>query len=122
MPAYDGTPRVRYGILRPEADAIFVEHRPLDYDRQSASAKRRRIGLPAGYCEALATGFWPSCDVLPIVDRHRRGQPLDAPTHCCRFTTPQHSLNRSASGIGVSCTASTESITDRVPLLPPLKA
>jgi predicted phosphodiesterase len=86
MPANDGTPRVWYSILRWDADAISIEHRPLDYDWRSASAKMRGAGLPAGYSEALATGLWPSCDILPLAERERRGQPLDAPTYRWRFT------------------------------------
>ena len=37
----------------------------------------RERGLPAGYADALETGLWPSCDVLPLRERER-GTPLAA--------------------------------------------
>jgi predicted phosphodiesterase len=76
MPANDGTPRVWFSMLGREGDDIAAEHLPLDYDWATAAAKMRRAGLPAGYAEALATGLWPSCDVLPAAERRLTGRPL----------------------------------------------
>jgi hypothetical protein len=42
-----------------------------------AAAKMRRRGPPEGYAAALETGLWPSCDILPPVERAIRGRRLD---------------------------------------------
>jgi predicted phosphodiesterase len=76
MPANDGTPRTWYSILRPIADEIVVEPRPLSYSAQEASARMRASGLTGGYDSALLTGLWPSMDVLPASEQRRRGAPL----------------------------------------------
>jgi uncharacterized radical SAM superfamily Fe-S cluster-containing enzyme len=76
MPANDGTPRVWYSLLVPEADGLAVDHRATDYDHEMAAAKMRRAGLPEDYATALLTGLWPSCDVLPWKEIRERGVPL----------------------------------------------
>jgi len=73
MPANDGTTRVWYSLLLPEKDGIAIEHHALAYDHNSAAAKMRRVGLPEEYAAALETGFWPSCDVLPLKEIRERG-------------------------------------------------
>jgi uncharacterized radical SAM superfamily Fe-S cluster-containing enzyme len=65
MPAHDGTPRVWYSVLTPVAGGLRIEHRALAYDHAAAAAAMARAGLPPDYREALVTGIWPSCDVLP---------------------------------------------------------
>jgi predicted phosphodiesterase len=77
MPANDGTPRVWFSLLRAKADGIVIEHRALDYDFSTAAAKMRRAGLPQEYAASLETGFWPSCDVLPLKEIHERGAALE---------------------------------------------
>lgn len=77
MPADDGTPRVWFSVLRPEeGGALRIEHLPLRYDHAAAAAAMRAARLPEGYAAALASGAWPSCDVLPPAERARRGRPL----------------------------------------------
>lgn len=78
LPANDGTPRTWFSLLRPRSGGLWIEHRPLEYDSAAAAAKMRRAGLPAGYADALATGMWPSCDVLPAKELGQRGVPLNA--------------------------------------------
>jgi predicted phosphodiesterase len=78
MPANDGTPRVWFSLLTPRDDGIAIEHRALDYDHRSAATSIRRAGLPEEYEVALATGLWPSCDVLPFKEIRERGVPLEA--------------------------------------------
>ena len=73
LPANDGTPRVWYSVLTPADGSVRVEHRALDYDHRAAAAAMSRAGLPADYREALATGLWPSCDVLPYREIRERG-------------------------------------------------
>jgi len=78
LPANDGTPRVWYSVLAAAAGGIVIEHRALEYDHLSAAAKMRRVGLPEEYAAALATGIWPSCDVLPWKEIRERGARLEA--------------------------------------------
>lgn len=73
MPANDGTPRVWYSILQAHDGMVSVDHRSLRYDHATAARKMRQAGLPEGYAEALETGLWPSCDVLPLDEIRERG-------------------------------------------------
>ena len=79
MPANDGTPRVWFSILTPGARGIVITHHAIDYDHAAAAAKMRERGYPAEYADALATGLWPSCDVLPAAECAARGAPLAPP-------------------------------------------
>lgn len=79
MPANDGTRHVWYALIVPEdSGALDVRLLALDYDADAAAAKMRAHSLPAGYADALGSGLWPSCDVLPpreLADRGReRGE------------------------------------------------
>jgi hypothetical protein len=76
MPANDGTPRVWYSLLIPQIDGLRIEHRALSYDHQAAAQKLRRAGLAEGYAECLASGLWPSLDVLPAPERRNTGKAL----------------------------------------------
>jgi predicted phosphodiesterase/pyruvate-formate lyase-activating enzyme len=73
MPANDGTPRVWFSLLLPQAEGLAIEHRALSYDHAGAAAKMRLATLPEGYADALETGLWPSCDVLPFKEIRERG-------------------------------------------------
>jgi predicted phosphodiesterase len=76
LPANDGTPRAWFSLLTPEPGGIRIEHRALDYDHRAAAAAMRASGLAGGYADALETGLWPSCDVLPDAEIAARGKPL----------------------------------------------
>jgi predicted phosphodiesterase len=78
MPANDGTSRVWYSLFVPSGRDIDVRSMSLQYDAGSAARKMRERGLPAGYTEALETGLWPSCDVLPAAELAQRGAALPA--------------------------------------------
>lgn len=80
MPANDGTRRVWYSILHPTELGIEVRCLPLDYDSDVAARKIRRQGLPDGYAAALETGLWPSCDVLPEVEKASTARPISLDT------------------------------------------
>ncbi len=77
LPANDGTPRVWYGVLRPQAEGIAVALHALAYDHGRAAATMRERGLGGGYAAALESGLWPSRDVLPAAERARSGVALD---------------------------------------------
>ncbi len=76
MPANDGTPRVWFGVIAPNEAGIRIELRPLRYDHEKAAGKMAGKGLPRGYARALATGLWPSLDVLPAAERGNTGTPI----------------------------------------------
>ena len=61
MPPHDGRQMTRFAIL----DGGEVTFHPLHYDVQAAVAQMTKAGLTQGYDRALATGYWPSEDVLP---------------------------------------------------------
>jgi predicted phosphodiesterase/uncharacterized Fe-S cluster-containing radical SAM superfamily protein len=73
MPAHDGTPRVWCSVLTPVDGGLSIEHRALAYDHTAAAAAMARAGLPTDHREALATGFWPSSDVLPYREIRESG-------------------------------------------------
>lgn len=81
MPANDGTARVWFSVLTPGADAIVVSHHAVEYDHRAAAAKMRARGYPLEYADALGSGLWPSCDILPAQERGVRGQPLAPGRH-----------------------------------------
>jgi predicted phosphodiesterase len=76
MPANDGTPRVWFSMLTPAAGGISIAHHALGYDHRAAAAKMLARGYPVEYAEALGTGLWPSCDILPPAERGQRGRAL----------------------------------------------
>ena len=73
MPANDGTPRGWYSLLTPVDGGVRIEHRALFYDYEDAAEAMIRAGLPPDYRETLASGIWPSCDVLPYGEIRERG-------------------------------------------------
>lgn len=78
MPANDGGSHGWYLLIEPAADGLACSWRRLDYDYQSS----RRTTIAAGmseYGEALASGLWPSMDILPEAERAQCGKPLDLP-------------------------------------------
>ena len=79
MPANDGTARVWFSVLTPRGDEIDITHHTLDYDHDAAAAKMRVRGYPAEYADCLASGLWPSCDILSAIECAQRGRML-APT------------------------------------------
>jgi predicted phosphodiesterase len=101
MPANDGTPRVWFSVLTPDDGALRIEPHALDYDHESAAAKMRSRGYPAEYADALITGLWPSCDILPQAECRVRGVPLapaamrwEQPAHAPAASRPQLDIHR----------------------------
>ena len=93
MPANDGTSRVWYSLFIPNGHDIEIRLMSLQYDARSAARKMRDRGLPLGYAEALETGLWPSCDVLPATELTRRGDAI-APDHLLWGTGTPRSIGR----------------------------
>ena len=80
MPANDGTGRTWYSVLTPQKGGLQIEHCALSYDHSEAARAMQQAELPGDYCVALASGIWPSCDVLPARERLAQGQRLDPGT------------------------------------------
>jgi predicted phosphodiesterase len=76
MPANDATPRVWFSMLVPRDGGIRIECHAVDYDPRPTAAKMRMRGYPAEYADALLSGLWPSCDILPAAECAARGKPL----------------------------------------------
>lgn len=65
-------------MLEATADTLEVTHVPLEYDFAATARKMRTAALPAGYADALASGLWPSLDVLPPTEAAAMGEALQA--------------------------------------------
>lgn len=91
MPANDGTPRVWFSLVTPTEAGLVIERRALAYDHEAAQAAMRRAGLPQCYHDALATGLWPSLDVLPQRERNEAGNVIQEN----RILWPDNSTPRS---------------------------
>ena len=78
MPANDGTPRTWFSLWQASGDGIRIEHIPLNYSVAEAQASMQQAGLPPDYRLALASGLWPSEDILPEAERAGRGEPITA--------------------------------------------
>ncbi len=73
MPAHDGTPRVWYSVLTPASGGLA--DRALRARLRPRRGRRRDARAPAcrpTTATALASGLWPSCDVLPYREIARK--------------------------------------------------
>lgn len=77
MPANDGTARGWYSILTAARGVVEISHHAFAYDHRAAMAAMARGGYPAEYRAALASGIWPSCDVLTAHERTMQGSALE---------------------------------------------
>ena len=76
MPANDGGSHGWYLLVEPGQDGILCRWQRLEYDYQAS----RQTTIAAGmgeYDESLASGLWPSMDILPEAERAQRGKPLE---------------------------------------------
>lgn len=76
MPANDGTARVWFATLEAKDDELTIETQSVEYDHKQAQVDMQNAGLVNGYMECLATGFWPSDDILPYPEKALAGTPL----------------------------------------------
>ncbi len=98
LPANDGGTHGWYLIAEPEPGGLRCSWQRLAYDFEAS----RRTTLAAGmaeYGEALASGLWPSMDILPAAERARRGQPLNLPDiFVPAADRAQHNLRKAVAG------------------------
>ena len=91
LPANDGGAHGWYMLVDPLDDGLDVSWHKLDYDYSSSRRSTREAGMPE-YADALATGLWPSLDILPDAERARTGRPLELPP--LRIPGPARSAHR----------------------------
>ncbi|MGJ8658049.1 MAG: metallophosphoesterase family protein [Akkermansiaceae bacterium] len=77
MPANDGTNRGWYVILEPIGEGVRCSHRSFSYDHARAAELMGERGLPSEYRDALMSGLWHSCDILPEVEALSQGVRLE---------------------------------------------
>ena len=77
MPANDGTSRVWYATLEIHNGQLQAQTHALDYDYQATASAMRASGMNNGYTECLATGIWPSHDVLPDTEKLLTGARIE---------------------------------------------
>jgi hypothetical protein len=53
----------------------------------------RTRGYPAEYADALGSGLWPSCDILPAQERALRGQAVMPGPHVWSRITESSQLD-----------------------------
>ncbi len=78
LPANDGGTHVWYLLVDPVDDGIRCRWQPLEYDFEASRHTTVAAGM-SEYGESLASGLWPSMDVLPETERAQRGKALDLP-------------------------------------------
>ncbi|MCG8489563.1 MAG: metallophosphoesterase family protein [Chromatiales bacterium] len=76
MPANDGTRDGWYLMLIPNETTVESQWHRLKYDYRQTRQAMKRASLDSGYCEALATGLWPSMDILPENERNQQGRAI----------------------------------------------
>ena len=73
MPANDGTPDGWYGLIKSEARRVALATRRLAYDFQATARAMLAHGYANDYAQAIASGLWPSLDILPAAERSAAG-------------------------------------------------
>ncbi len=78
MPANDGGSHAWYMLIEPGDSALDVSWHRLDYDHQTSLETTIAAGMPE-YGHALASGIWPSMDILPETECRQSGEPIELP-------------------------------------------
>ncbi|MDH3219251.1 MAG: metallophosphatase family protein [Gammaproteobacteria bacterium] len=78
MPANDGGSHGWYMLIDPTGERPMVSWHRLEYDYEISRDATIAAGM-IEYGQALASGLWPSIDILPDTERRQRGQPLHLP-------------------------------------------
>ena len=76
--ANDGGAHGWYMLLQPRDGGIEASWHRLEYDFETSRDSTIAAGMSA-YGEALASGLWPSIDILPEAEARQTGYPLDPP-------------------------------------------
>lgn len=76
MPANDGTADGWFMQLTEQSGGVLVEWHRLTYPVEASQLAMQKAGLNTPYQQALATGLWPSLDVLPGIEKKATGKCL----------------------------------------------
>ena len=76
MPANDGTPDGWYLLLLPADDGVEAHWLRLNYPYAATQAAMHRAGVALPYADSLASGLWPSVDILSEPERAAGGRPI----------------------------------------------
>ncbi len=76
MPANDGGSDVWYMLLNPSEQGFTASWHRLSYDFEQSQKSTNTAGM-SEYAQALASGLWPSMDVLPEYEREQQGMKLE---------------------------------------------
>lgn len=82
LPANDGTRRTWFSLITPDEQELRLEHLPLEYDAEAAANEMLAVGLPNEYANALTSGLWDNCDILPGQETKQQGTPLSFEPTC----------------------------------------
>ena len=77
MPANDGTPDGWYGLIKVDGRRLALATRRLAYDFKAAARAMFAHEYANDYAHALASGLWPSLDILPSAARSVAGNPIE---------------------------------------------
>ncbi len=78
MPANDGTTRGWFAMLEPQDNTFRLTTEAFGYAHVQSSTAMVAAGLADSYAQSLISGIWPNMDVLPQVERNRRGHELNS--------------------------------------------
>lgn len=87
MPANDGGSHGWYMLIEPRDSTLHVSWHRLEYDHETSRLSTIDAGM-SEYGQALASGIWPSMDILPETERRQAGQPLDLPPVYIQVQSP----------------------------------
>ncbi len=74
MPANEGLTSVWYALLDEINGSLSYQLHRLSYDHITANRLMQEGGLPSAYATTLLTGLWDNMEILPEVERTRRGK------------------------------------------------
>jgi predicted phosphodiesterase len=79
MPANNGQAHTYYMTIEAIDGQWRARWHALHYEVSTTQAAMEKAGLNTPYQTALATGRWPSMDVLPNLEKSQQGQSIDLP-------------------------------------------
>src|SRR5262245_33466905 len=77
MPANGGTPHGWFGLIKADAGRVALATRRLAYDFQATAGAMFAHGYANDYARAIASGLWPSLDILPSAERSATGKRIE---------------------------------------------
>ena len=79
MPANNNSPDGWYMVISPQGKKLEASWHRLEYNYPITQEMMSENGLANSYMAALASGLWPSLDVLPDAEKRQTGQQITLP-------------------------------------------